>query len=787
MTELGKKLLRDLVTLRWQIVSIALVVASGVGILVAAFGTFRSLVHARDVFYARTRFADVFVHLTRAPDSVADELATIDGVGGVETRLAFDVPLDLPEVAEPVVGRVISLPRPGQSARGRSIVVTGRLPRPRARREVAINEAFAEARDLEPGDVLPAVLHGHREELTVVGTVVDAEHVAALRPGEVIPNDAHFGILWLSYDALASAYQAEGTFDEAVLWIAPGADERAVIAAVDRVLEPHGGYGAYGRDEQPAHRFVDGELTELEVEATVLPVIFLAVAAFLLHMVLARIVTQERSQIAALRALGFRVGPIVRHYVLFAVIIAGSGALAGVALGVLMGVGMTSVYTRFFRFPDLAYEVEPLVVVLGIGTSLVAGVLGAFGPARRLARLAPAEALLPPTPHAFHQSWLARTGIAARTPATLRLALRNVASRPWRAATSTLGVASAMGILVVGAFWGDAFDALLAHQFRWVQREDALVTFVGPVRERAVRELEHVPGVRLSEGVRSVPVRLSFGNRDKRVELLGLSAGSTLHRLVAADGTETALPPNGLVLSSHLAQRLGAGPGARLGVEVLEGERPRRVLTVAAIVDERLGMSAYLERDALARLLDEAPTVSAALIALEPGRAPEVHAALRGFPGISTISMRRTLVFRFQETMMRIVLVFSFVLTVLGALVVTGVVYNAARILVSERERELATMRVMGFTRGDISEVLLLELAAQVLPALGVGALIGYGLSAVAVHLFGPEDLSIPLVIGVRTWGLALGVVVASATASALVVRRRLDRLDLVSVLKVRE
>lgn len=787
MTELGKKLVRDLVTMRWQIVSIAIVVASGVGILVAAFGTFRSLVHARDRFYARTRFADVFVHLTRAPDAVADELAQIDGVGGVQTRLAFDVPLDLPEVAEPIAGRALSLPRPGQSARSRSIVVAGRLPRARARREVAVNEAFAEARGLGPGDVLPAILHGHREELTIVGTVIDAEHVAALRAGELIPDDAHFGILWLSYDALASAYGAEGTFDEASFWLAPGADERPVIAAIDLVLEPHGGYGAYGRDEQPAHRFVDGELTELEVEATVLPVIFLAVAAFLLHMVLARIVTQERSQIAALRALGFRVAPIVRHYVFFALIIASCGALAGVGLGVLMGMGMTSVYTRFFRFPDLAYEVEPVVVVVGIATSSVAGVLGAFGPARRLARLAPAEALLPPAPHAFRQSWLARTGIAARTPATLRLALRNVASRPWRAATSTFGVASAMGILVVGAFWGDAFDALLTHQFRWVQREDAVVTFVAPVRERGVRELAHVPGVRLAEGIRSVPVRLTHGAREKRTVLLGLSAGSTLHRLVAADGTETALPAEGLVLSGHLAERLGARRGSRIAVEVLEGERQRREVAVAAIVDEPLGMSAYLERGAIARLLDETPTTSGALIAVEPGRAREVHAALRGFPGISTISMRRMFVRRFQGTMMQIVLVFSFVLTVLGALVVTGVVYNAARILVSERERELATMRVMGFTRGDISEVLLLELAMQVFPALALGALIGYGLSFLAVDLFGPEDLSIPLVIGARTWGLALTVVLGAASASALVVRRRLDRFDLVSVLKVRE
>lgn len=787
MSTLARKLVRDLGTLRWQIVSIAVVVASGVAVLVAAVGTYRSLMHARERFYARAHFPDVFVHLTRAPDAVAEELARLDGVAGVETRLAFDVPLDLPGVAEPMIGRVISLPRPGHATRGRSIVETGRMPRPGARREIVVNEAFATARDLALGDVVPAILDGRREELTVVGTVLSGEHVAALRPGEMIPDDEHFGVLWLSYEALASAYQAEGTFDEAVLWLAPGADERSVIGAIDRMLEPHGGYGAYGRSEQPAHRFVDGELAELEVEATVLPVIFLGVAAFLLNMVLARMVAQERTQIATLRALGFRVGPIVLHYLALATIIAGAGALLGVGLGALLGMAMTRMYEEFFRFPDLAFEVEPSVVVFAVATSLASGLLGALASARRLARLAPAEALQPARPLGYRQSWVERVGLTAHAPATLRLALRNLLSRPWRAAASVVGIAAAMGILVVGAFWGEAFDVLLAHQFRRVQREDALVTFVGPLREDAVRELAHVPGIRLAEGVRAVPARLSHGLHEKRIELVGLPRSSSLRRLVAADGSEAPMPPHGVVLSGHLAERLDASHGATLVLDVLSGERPRRVVTVAAIVDERLGMSAYMQRDALERLLDETETVSGALVALEPGRASEAHAALRAFPAIATVTMRRAVVLRFEETMMEIVLVFSGVLTLLGGLVVAGVVYNSARILVSERERELATMRVIGFTRGDISEVLLLELAFQVLPALLLGAVFGYGLASVAVHLFGPEDMSIPLVVGVQAWALSISVVLGSATASALAVRRRLDRLDLVSVLKVRE
>jgi putative ABC transport system permease protein len=780
-------LLRDLVTLRWQVASIALVAASGVAILVAAFGTFRSLERARDGFYSRTHFAHVFVRLTRAPDDVADELARIDGVAGVEPRLAFDVPLDIPAVSEPVVARVLSLPRADRARRTRLAVINGRLPDPAARREVAINEAFAEARSLGPGDELPAVLDGRREVLTIVGTVLSPEHVAALRPGDIIPDDAHYGVLFVSYDALSSAYRAERTFDEALLWLAPGADERAVIRAVDRVLEPYGGYGAYGRAEQPANRFVESELAELEVEATVLPAIFLGVAVFLLNMALARIVAQERTQIATLRALGFRAGPVVGHYLLLASIVGAIGAAIGILTGYAMGAGMTSYYGRFFRFPDLAYELEPLVVVIGVAASMSAALVGAFASARRLARLAPAAALQPAAPPSFEESWLERIGVATRAPATLRLALRNVAGRPFRAAGATIGVASAMGILVVGAFWTDAFDLLITHQFRRVQREDALVTFTHPVRDRALRELAHVPGVRAVEGIRAVPARLASEHHTKRVELLGLPSSSLLRRIVSADGSEARLPPDGVVLSRHLAEKLDVGPGAELAIEVLEGERPRRLACVVAVADEPVGMSAYMQRDALERMLGSGPAVTAALVTLEPGRARDVHVALRDYPAVASVSLKWTSVARFEDTFMRIVLVFSAILTLLGALIVVGVVYNAGRILVSERERELATMRVLGFTRGDISEVLLLELALQVLPAIPLGAAFGYGLSALAVQLFGPEDLSIPLVVGSGTWALAIGVVSCAVLATALVVRRRLDRIDLVSILKVRE
>ncbi|HEX8112650.1 MAG TPA: ABC transporter permease [Kofleriaceae bacterium] len=787
MNYLRRKLVRDVQALRWQIVTIALVIAAGVALLVAAFGAYRSLLDARARFYAETQFADVFARLARAPAEVADQLTAIDGVSAVETRLTFDAPVDLEGVGERVAVRVISLVPESRRPVSRLLVQTGRMPEPRTTDEAVVNEAFARARRLAIGDRLAVVLNGHRDEVVIVGTVLSAEHMAAFQGGEIIPDNARFGILWLPEDAMASAYQATGAFNEVALHLAPGASEPRVIAAVDRVLGPYGGYGAYGRAEQPAHRFIDSELGELEVEATVLPVIFLGVAAFLLNGVLARIVANERTQIATLRALGLRIAPIVRHYLSLAAITATLGALAGIAAGAGVGSLMIASYARFFRFPSLAFRVDGSIIAVALVVSVGAGLIGAFVSVRRIVALAPAEALQPEAPATFRASWLESVPGVRRLAATQRLVVRHIAARPVRTASAVLGIAAAMAVLVVGAFWTDSMNALLAHEFRDVRRQDATVTFHDAVDVGALAELRHIPGVRVVEGVRVVPIRLSHARTTKRVELLGLAAGARLHRLVATDGSEVALPAEGLVLSRHLARRLGVGAGDVVQVDVLEKTRAHGELRIAMVVDELVGLGAYMNLDGVARLIGEAPSVSSALLTIEPGSAPALHEALGRAPRVATVSIKANAVRLFDESMKAIVTFFSLLLTVFGAAIVIGVVYNAARILVAERARELATFRVIGFTGADVSEALLVELGVQVALGIPLGALFGYGLSAIAVQLFGPEDLSIPLVLGARTWALAIAVVLGASVASALLVRRRLDRLNLVEVLKVRE
>jgi putative ABC transport system permease protein len=650
-----------------------------------------------------------------------------------------------------------------------------------------VDASFAAAHQLAPGDRITAILNGRRQELRVVGIALSPEYVTPVRQGEVLPDDRHFGVMWVSEHAVEAAFNMDGAFNDVVLGLGPDGSETAVIAALDRLLRPYGGVAAIGRSEQASHRVVSDELEELRAEALFIPAIFLAVAIFLLNVVVGRLVQTEQTQIATLKALGYDERAIVAHYLELVAALVIGGIAGGIAFGAVLGHAWAGMYTRFFRFPFAQYRLalwNPVVAAIATAT---AAMLGALRSVLRAARVPPATAMQPPAPPTyrrlrFDESWLGRR-LSGRT----RMIARSVMRRPGRAALTSFGIAGATAIVLVGSFWWDAMHYILDVQFRQVQREDISVGFNHAVPERALGELRHLPGVIRVEGMRAASAVLSSGLRRRRVELLGLPRTADLHPLLTVGRGRVELPPGGVVLSERLATRLGVATGERVAVELLEGPRPRRDVAIVSVVDELIGMSAYMDRAALNQLMDEGPSVTAALVQIDPSQERALYRALKDRPAVAGVTIKRALKQTFEQLMGRIMLVFSGLLTLFASVIVFGVVYNSARILLAERAWELASLRVLGFTRREISELLLGELAVQLVAGIPIGLAFGYALGFLSVHVMGPETMNIPLVITARTYLFTVATVVAAGAASAVLARRRVDRLDLVAVLKTRE
>ena len=788
MRALDRKLVRDLWQLKGQAVAIGLVIASGVAVFVMSLCTLGTLRKTQEAYYERYRFADVFTHLKRAPNSLAERIAGLPGVAQVQTRVVVNVTLDVEGMTEPAVGRLVSVPDRQAPGLNGLYLRSGRYIEPGRDGEVLVSEGFATAHRLRPGDRVLAVINGRRQQLRIVGVALSPEYVYQIREGDVLPDDRRYGVFWMGYTELSSAFDMRGAFNDVALTLESGASEPEVLGRLDRLTEPYGGLGAFGRADQPSHKFVSNEINELRGMALVVPAIFLSVAAFLLNVVLSRLISTQREQIAALKAFGYTRWEITLHYLKLVLLIVTAGVILGVAVGARLGLGLAELYTRFFRFPVFEFHLDPTVVLLAFLVSAAAGVVGTLGALRRAARLPPAEAMRPEPPAAYRPTLLERIGLQRLVPPVARMILRQIERRPLRSLLSCLGIALAVAVLVLGYFSVDALDYVMESQFELAEREDLTVSLVEPRSSRALSDLESLPGVRHCEPFRTVPARLRFGHRSRRLGIMGLEAEGELYRLLDVHRHPVALPADGVVLSKKLAELLGVGPGEVLTVEVLEGSQPVRTVAVAALVEDFAGLSAYMDIRAVNRLMREGRVVSGAFLAVEPGQAERLYSTLKATPEVAGVTVKRAALNSFRQTVAENLLRMRLFNVLFAGVIACGVVYNSARIAVAERARELATLRVIGFTRAEISLILLGELALLTLVAIPAGMALGYGLAAAVIRLaYDTELFRIPLIITRSTYGFAAAVTLMAALVSGLIVLRMLDRLDLVAVLKSKE
>lgn len=783
----NRMILRDMWHLRGQLVATALVVMCGVASFVSMRCTYDSLRIAQAEYYQRYRFANVFSQLKRAPLSLTRQIAEIEGVAGVRARVVMGVTLDVPDLDEPASGRLVAVPERRAPMINDVHLTRGRYVEPERPDEVIASKAFATANNLELGDKLGAVINGRWQQLTIVGIGLSPEYIYEAGGGTIFPDNRRFGVLWMGETALASAFNMEGAFNDVALTLSAGAMEAEVITRLDRILSRYGGLGAYDREEQLSHRFISDEIAQNRISSTYLPAIFLAVAAFLLHIVLSRLVALQRTEIGLLKAFGYGNSDVGMHYLKLAAITVLSGVAIGAAGGLYLGAQLTKVYQYYYRFPALPFAVTPEVIAVGVAVSLAAATTGALSAVRRAAVLPPAVAMRPEPPATYQASALERSGLSRLLPASGRMIARHLLRRRWNSFMSTFGIACAAGILLVGGFLLASISHLMRMQFEEVQREDVLIVFNEPASASARLEVGRLPGVLYAEPFRSVPVRFRSAHRSKRAEIIGIEQGSRLRRLVDAEGRTVELPPDGLVLSRKLAELLAVSAGDTLKVEVLEGARPVRSIQISRLVDELVGLGAYMDIAALNRVMREGPSISGAFLAIDDQHAGDLYTTLKTLPAVGGVAFREALLTSFQEILDRSVVTATLINIVFACIIAFGVVYNGARIALSERGNELASLRVLGFTRREVSAILLGEQAVLTLAAIPLGFSFGILLSWLLSLQLDTEFYRMPLLFTSGTFGLSLIVVLVAAAVSGALVARRLNELDLIAVLKTRE
>ena len=787
MSALNIKLFRDARRLWAQMLAIALVIAGGVVTVVLAVGSHRSLEQTRIAYYERYAFADVFAVVKRAPKAIVDQITQIPGVAVVDARIAKLALLDIPGFAEPATGQFVSLPDVGEPLLNRLYVRSGRLPEPGRTGEVVVNESFAQAHGFTLGGRFSATLNGKKRELVIVGTALSPEFIYTVGPGDLMPDDRRYAIVWMSEKALASVYELDGAFSSVSVKLQRNASEREVIARLDALLDDYGGQAAFGRKDQTSHAWLDHELDTLNSMSLILPPIFLLVSAFLVNLTLTRLVAIEREQIGLLKALGYRDGYIVLHYLKFVVLIVLVGTAIGSVAGTWLGFHVTALFGDFFHFPFLIFARAPDLYVVAGALSAAAAVIGAIRALSDVVRLPPAVAMQPPAPPSFRRILPGTTSLEGFVSQPTLMMLRNISRHPIRAAFTVLGMALATAILVVSLFLRDTMEQLIDVTYFLADRQDAAVSFIEKRNESVVMQMARLPGVLAAEPFREVPVRIRHGNIERRIMISGRPPNADLRRIIDVDLQPVALPSTGLAISGWLGKLLGVQAGDWVEVDLLEGARRTVTLPVLALVEDYFGIRGMMDLEALTRLMRDAPVVSSVNLSLDDRRREEFYAAVKAMPTVSGVALQRTSLANFREAVALIITTMASIYTGLAAIIAFGVVYNSARISLSERARELASLRVLGFTRGEVLRILLFELAILTLIAQPPGWGMGYVLGWIMTTSLAGEIMRVRSVIEPSTYVIASAIIIVAAIASAAVVRERINQMDLVAVLKTRD
>ncbi|MBL8019889.1 MAG: ABC transporter permease [Leptospirales bacterium] len=782
MKALHKKVVRDLWQIRFQVATISLVAGVGIGVLIASDGAYAALRGSRERFYQHNRFANVFASVKSAPVSLLPRIRSIPGVLQAEERLIYDAILDLPETTM-AQARLVSLPERGTNLLNEPLVLEGSLPQPTQRDCALIHEAFGRANELHPGDRITLILNGKRKIVTVCGIGISPEFVYAFSGSNPMPDHKHFGVFWMQRSTLEQLLDMNGAFNDVSLSTSPGASENNIRAELDLILAPYGAVAAYGRSKHPSDMFLSDEIKQLRVTAVVVPLLFLGVAAFLLNVVIGRLVQKQRPQIATLKSLGYTNVTIGRHFLFFACAIVLPGQILGLMLGNWLGRAMTDLYADFYRLPGLDFQMHVLRTILAVATGSLAACTGAARAVWSVTRLEPAEAMRPPVPEMSRLTL--RNPILGRLPVATRWILRQLINHPLRLVLAVTGSSCAIMIIVLGFYSSDAVNFLIRVQFGMIQREDATIMFRNPVSQSVLFDVQK--RVLLAEGYRNALVRLRVGPARREILLSGLPADAQLRRVISRQFVPFDIPPNGILLNRKLGEKLNIKTGDEVELEFLEGKRRRVRTIVSGTVDEFLGTGAYIQINNLHNMIGEPPVLTSIAVRLDPVQEKDLLEYLKESPLVSGVLLKKSMLEAFRVTLGDMLVVYSMILLSFALAMSAGVVYNLAMISLSEKSWDLATLRVLGFRPREVYRIMVSEIIIQTLPAIPLGCAMGYGVILLILDLTQTESISMPAIAAPSSYLIAVLVVLAATTGSILILRNRMKQLDLLEVLKIRE
>ncbi len=792
MSVLDRKLRRDLIGSAAMLLAVVGIMAVGIACYVSMGASYNNLRSAKRRYYAQCRMADFWIELKKVPVSELGPLRDLPGVVGIRPRIAFYTTVDVPGVLKPLNGLVLSLPDRRTRVINDIVLRRGTYFTGHRDNEVIVGEAFARRHGLRPGRWVRLILNNQLQDLYIVGTAISSEFVYLLQPGALAPDPEQFGVFYVKHSYAEEVFDFNGAANQVIGLLAPElrTRPRALLNSAERLLAPYGVFTSYGLEDQPSNRFLTQEIAGLKVFAYLLPAIFLAVAALVLNVLMRRVAEQQRTTIGTLKALGYSDVQVFLHFLKLAAVVSVFGTLAGCALGYWMAGGMTRMYRKFYEFPRLDNRFYPELIAVAALLSLLCAVAGSFHGVRAVLKLQPAQAMRPKPPRKGGAVLLERAAwFWRRLDSGWRMALRSLFRNRMRTAAGVFATAMGSAVLVSGLMMADATRFLVDFQFKWVLRSDYDLSFEEDRDASALDEAARLPGVDRAEPILTVPCTFVHGPYRRKGAITGIAPGATLTVPRNRRADPIPIPSTGVVLARKLAEVLHLREGDRLRIEPIKGLRRPRYVPVVRIADSYLGMQVYADIRYLSRLVGESLAVSGVQLAADadPRETAALYRHLKQLPSLQAVSARRAMVENLEKILVDNMGVFIRSLLFFSGTMFLGSIINSSLVSLAERQREVATLRVLGYSPWQVGMLLFRENMVVTMLGTVIGMPFGYLLAVITSMAYNTELFRFPVIAEPDTWVWAFLLAIVFGSVAQVFVQWRVHRMDWLEALQVKE
>jgi len=787
MKKLNKMIIREVFKSKGQFIAAAAVIFAGITMFSASYMSYQNLKNSVTRYYEQYSFLDYYAELQGISPEGVKAVKAFKGVKDAIGRVSADVGADMGKNKRITV-RLVSLPDYGQPAINKLVFRSGGYFNDTDQNSCLVSRKFADFYRLRKGSKLKAIINLKIHEFNVDGVVDSPEFIYAMKsPAEVSPSPEKFGIVYIKESAAKSILGSGGMYNQVHVIFEKNTDKKAITDELEDMLQPYGYISGTERKDQQSNAMVDNEISELEKMAIMFPALFLTVAATIIYIMQRRIISNQRVLIGIMKAIGYTDKRILWHYILYSILIAFTGSIPAVLAGLLVGVKFTGLYNQIFSIPVMEIKIYWDILVIGVFISIGFCLLAGYNSAKRVLSICPADAMRSESPKSGRRIFLESVGfIWNRLHFGWKMSIRNVFRSRTRTLFTIVGMMATIMFFMVSLFFMDSIKYILNQSFFVFQKQDYKVIFSRPTPYYDAYELKSLAGIQRAEPLSEIPIEIEKDWKTEGSLAVGLIKENSFYHLADDRSLPVRVPDSGMLMAHTIAEKLEIEPGDTVKVKLYLGKVLEKDVRIAGIVKQYAGFSCYMNMKELGELAEEGVFTTGALISVKAGKEEEVIDKLYEMPGIETVEAR---VDGYYDFMQFLDLMYTFVgfMIFFGTVMGFAIVFNTTVINIMERRRELASLKVLGYTGREVESTILRENMMNGIISLLPGIVFGRFMCNILAGMFSNELFAMEVIISTKTYIITCSSVFIFAILAQYANKRNISGLDMVEVLKDRE